>query len=79
MQSSRQFIADIKRCANLPYCSKPSERLGCIHPPLLEIEPHLIIVNELHLILWISDRLIDDLVVRAAELERPLHKNRHHK
>ena len=40
-----------------------------IHLPLLNVQPDCIVVDELHLLLRISDRLIDNLVVRAAELD----------
>lgn len=68
-------LADLKECALLPSSAKPSKRLGCINSPLLDIELDHIVVDELHLLLRISDRLIDNLVVRAAELD---HLNQTH-
>ena len=49
-----------------------SQELGVINQLLLNIELDHVVVDELHLLLRITDRLIDNLVIRAAELD---HKN----
>ena len=43
-----------------------SQHLGSIHPPLLNIEMTEVVVDELHLLLWVTDVLIRNLVSIAA-------------
>jgi len=44
------------------HCSK---HLGCIHPPLLNIELDNIVVDELHLMLRVGDVLLRNLILYA--------------
>ena len=52
-------------------CAKKSDKecMGCKNQPLFEIELDHIVVDELHLLLRISYRLIDALVTRMAQLD----------
>ena len=52
-------------------CTKSDvhQRLGCIHEPLFDIELDHVIVDELHLLLRITDRLISALINRMAQLD----------
>ena len=63
-------LEDIKNC-----CTKSTveARFGCINPPLFEIEPDHIVVDELHLLLRISDRLISALIMRMVQLDHAEH------
>ena len=61
-------LESMKTCALLPP-AKSKEQLGCLNLPLLNVQLDHIVVDELHLLLRVSDRLIDNLVVRAAELD----------
>ena len=65
----RRSLATIKKSAQLPFTPNPHERFGCLYPPLFDINPDHIIDDELHMLLRISGRLIDSLVVRGAELD----------
>ncbi len=49
---------------------------GCIHVPLIHIEPKYCVVDELHLLLRITDVLIENLF---AELYRLDHKDKTHR
>ena len=46
-----------------------SKQLGSIYQSLINLELNRIVVDELHLLLQISDKLIDNMVTRAAELD----------
>ena len=59
-------LAGIKTCAKK---KAPEESLGCIQQPLFEIELDHIVADELHLLLRITDRLVDALVHRMAQLD----------
>ena len=65
----RRTLDSIKDRAQPAASDKDKNPYGCIHPPLLNVQPDCIVVDELHLLLRISDRLIDNLVARAAELD----------
>ena len=67
-QQAARTLQDIKKCCRRP-AGKRDDRLGCINPPLLEIELDHVIVDELHLLLRITDRLISALVLRMAQLD----------
>ena len=56
-------------------CSKKTvdDRKGCVSKPLLEFEPEFIIVDELHMLLRISDRLINSLMLRMAQFDNAEH------
>ena len=40
-----------------------SQYKGCIHPPLVNIEPNSIVLDELHLMLRIGDVVIRNLIL----------------
>ena len=42
-----------------------SKHKGCIHPPLLNVEPSAVVLDELHLMLRIGDVLIRNLILYA--------------
>ena len=67
-QQAARTLQSIKTCCTQP-ASKRDDRLGCINPPLLEVELDHVIVDELHLLLRITDRLISALVMRMAQLD----------
>ena len=49
------------------FANKPCQKhLGSIHPPLLNIELTKVIVDELHLLLRVTDLLIRNLISLAA-------------
>ena len=54
------------------HCSK---HLGCIHPPLLNIELDNIVVDELHLMLRVGDVLLRNLILYADSRD---HASREH-
>ena len=55
------------------HCSK---HLGCIHPPLLNIELDNIVVDELHLMLRVGDVLLRNLILYADSRD---HASREHR
>ena len=55
------------------HCSK---HLGCIHPPLLNIELDSIVVDELHLMLRVGDVLLRNLILYADSRD---HASREHR
>jgi len=49
------------------FANKPCQKhLGSIHPPLLNIELTMVVVEWLHLLLWVTDVLIRNLISLAA-------------
>ena len=68
-------LEEIKECAQLSQSSRPAQRLGAINPPLFEIDLEHVVIDELHLLLRITDKLINNLVLRAAELD---HRSKEH-
>ena len=49
------------------FANKPChQHLGSIHPPLLNIELTKVVVDELHLLLWVMDVLIRNLISLAV-------------
>ena len=47
------------------------DKLGRIKPPLLHINLNCVIPDELHLLLWITDRLIRNLILAAVVKDHP--------
>ena len=56
-------LDDVNKC-----CTKSTvdAQFGCINPPLFEIKPEHIVVDEFHLLLRISDRLMSALIMRMC-------------
>ena len=50
---------------------KTGNEPGQIHPPLLDLSLHNIIPDELHLLLRITDRLIENLINAAIQHDSP--------
>lgn len=71
-EKDQRTLADIKK-----KCTKSTvdARLGCIHPPLFEIELDHVVIDELHLLLRVTDKLISALILRMAHLD---HSSRIH-
>ncbi len=63
----------LKEEAQLPSNRPAKSRCGVIHAPLLNVEPHHVVVDELHLLLRITDvlirNLISKLVIQEVELK----------
>ena len=54
--------ATLKKCSDMS--SKPAkDGLGSQHPPLMKIDPDHVILDELHLLLRVTDVLIRNLVL----------------
>ena len=71
-KEKKRTLSSIRTCCTM---STVQQRLGCIHQPLFDIELDLVVVDELHLLLRITDRLISALVHRMAQLD---HKSQMH-
>ena len=71
-EANGRSLESIKKCCTN---STVDNRLGCIDLPLLEIELDHVVVDELHILLRITDKLISALVFRMANLD---HVNRVH-
>lgn len=50
--------------------SRADKHLGSKHPPLLELEPSSYVLDELHLLLRVSDILIRNLIHLADQLDQ---------
>jgi len=46
------------------------KRKGCKHPPLLDLEPQQLIIDELHLLLRVGDVLLRNVILQAHALDR---------
>ncbi len=68
----------IKKHTQLPSSRPGPERCGVIHSPLLNIELHHVVVDELHLLLHISDVLISNLIFQMVIQERRSAADQHH-
>ena len=51
-----------KKCSEMPPSKPAKDQLGSQHAPLLEIDPNHVILDELHLLLRVTDILIRNLV-----------------
>ena len=56
--------------------SKPTKHLGSKHPPLLELEPSQYVLDELHLLLRVSDVLVHNLIYYADHHDQTQHLRR---
>ena len=67
-------VANMRKCINE---KTVDNKKGCINPPLLNIEPRDCVVDELHLLLRITDVLFDNLFVELCRLDyvSTVHKN----
>ena len=68
-KSRSRSLCHLQRCSTLPK-SRKDLRLGCVHPPLFQVELDHVIVDELHLLLRISDKLIGNIILRMAQLDQ---------
>lgn len=50
--------------------SRPSKNLGCKEPPLLQLEPSKYVLDELHLLLQVTDVLLRNLIHFADHLDQ---------
>jgi len=51
-------------------CQKKTNNDGCIHPPLLHIDQEHVVVDELHLLLRITDVLLRNVIEDAVRLDQ---------
>lgn len=60
---------------SMEQCLGKKDNYGCIEPPLLNIDIHRIVLDELHLMLRVSDVLIRNMVwaMAAMDHKRELH------
>eukprot|EP00732_Lithocolla_globosa_P001709 Lithocolla_globosa_v1_NODE_915_length_3086_cov_10.832728.p1 type:complete len:893 gc:universal NODE_915_length_3086_cov_10.832728:2856-178(-) len=56
--------------------SKPDDRKGCAHPPLLNIPLDHVVMDELHILLRIFDRLMRNLINEINDLDKVLNKSK---
>ena len=59
-------LSEIKKMASLPKSSK-NKKFSCVHPPLLEISTDHIILDELHMMMRVTDRLTENLIKEVLE------------
>jgi len=59
------YLEDNKRTLDFILKDYKTNKFSCRQPPLLEIETDHIIPDELHLLLWITDVLTDNLITTA--------------
>ena len=50
--------------------SRPDKHLGSRHPPLLQLEPSQYVLDELHLLLRVSDVLVRNIIHLADHLDQ---------
>lgn len=48
-------------------CQKKGDNFGCIHPPLINIDLDHVVPDELHLLLRITDRLLENIIDEILE------------
>ena len=66
----------IRRCAQLPKSRPVHERLGVLHPPLLNIDPDHVVPDELHLLLRIGDVLVRNLIFEMVMADKRMRGSR---
>ena len=59
----------LKKCSKLPSSRPAKERLGSQHSFLISIDPDHIVLDELHLLLWVLDILIRNLIYKMVRLD----------
>ena len=60
--SKHRTLESIRKCADLSPSQPANKRLGVQNPPMLNVEPDHVVVDELHLLLRVADVLLTDLV-----------------
>ena len=60
----------MKTCAQLPQSKPAKERLGSQHEPLFNVDPQDVVIDELHLLLRITDILIRNLILEMVRLDK---------
>ena len=67
---SIRTLEKLEKCASLSASRPARERLGSKYPPLIKIEPHHIIPDELHLLLRITDVLLRNAVWEMVRMDQ---------
>ena len=68
--SMKRTLSTLRACSALSLSSPASKRLGSQRPPVLNIEPDNIVIDELHLLLRIGDVLIRNLIFELVQTGR---------
>ena len=63
-------ITSLKACAKLPQSKPAKDRLGSQHVPLFDVDPQHVVIDELHLLLRITDILIRNLIFEMLRLDK---------
>jgi len=58
----KRTLKSIKEC-----CTKSKENYCCINPPLFDIELDNVVLDELHMMLRVTDRLLENLIIEVME------------
>ncbi len=61
LEHEARSLDTITKCLSQPITSR-KQRLGCVHPPLLNIDVPNIVIDELHLMLRVTDVLIRNMI-----------------
>lgn len=61
----KRTLDELKECCKLPKSSK--KKICCVVPPLFEIDLDHIVLDELHLLLRISDRIMENLILEVMQ------------
>ena len=62
-------LETLKKCSQYPPSAATDKRLGSIESPLLDIEIDHVVPDELHLLLWVTDILIRNLIFYMKKLD----------
>ena len=63
-------MTTLKECAKLPKNKPAKDRLGSQHVPLFDVDPQDVVIDELHLLLRITDILIRNLIFEMVRLDK---------
>lgn len=69
-QHDYRTLSSLRKCSQLPSRRPTKERLGSQHSPLFHVEPENVVIDELHLLLRISDILVRNLILEMVRLDK---------
>ncbi len=61
IEHEARTLDTMTKCLSQPITSR-KQRLGCVHPPLLNIDVSNVVIDELHLMLRVTDVLIRNII-----------------
>ena len=69
-QCQYRSLTSLLKCSQLSLSKPAKDRLGSQHPPLFHVDPQDVVLDELHLLLRITDVLIRNLIIEMVRQDK---------